>query len=187
MRLMAASLTMASKSEACAQYDKLRQIITIICDSTLSDVSSAIDDINILKKESPKGIWFLNSSLIISDRATLTISSPDVKWLKISSQTRSDGIDGLHLDNIGDISTPYRIQVFGRLNLNGVKITSWDSLSNNYTSQRSDGMVPRPYITVEDEADPSRIINSEISYLGYNGSKKQGLTFYGGDRESTNR
>jgi hypothetical protein len=75
-------LTMASKSEACAQYDKLRQIITVSCDSTLSDVSSAIDDISILKKESPKGIWFLNSSLIISDTATLTISSNDVKWLK---------------------------------------------------------------------------------------------------------
>jgi mannuronan 5-epimerase len=178
--------TMASKSEACAQYDKLREIVTVICDSTLSDVSSAIDDISILKKESPKGIWFLNSSLIISDGATLTISSNDVKWLKINSQRRSDGISGLPLekDIDDDVSTPYRIQVFGRLELNGVKVTSWDPFSNNYTSQRPDGMIARPYITVEDGANPSRITNSEIAYLGYNDSHKQGLTFYGGDRST---
>ena len=81
-------------------------------------------------------------------------------------------------------STPYLIKALGRLDLQGIKITSWNPLINNYQKQNPDGAVPRPYIIIESGADPSNISSSEIAYLGYNSSRKQGLSFYGGDRSS---
>ena len=78
-------------------------------------------------------------------------------------------------------TTPYLIKALGRLDLQGIKITSWNPLINNYQKQNPNGAVPRPYIIVERGADRSNISSSEIAYLGYNSSRKQGLSFYGGD------
>ena len=64
--------------------------------------------------------------------------------------------------------------------LDGVKITSWNPQTNNYATQRPDGTVPRPYITIEEQADPSHIVDSEIAYMGYDSPRKKGINFYGG-------
>ena len=152
------------------------------CNSTLSEVGIALSDDNILKKESIDGIWLLNSSLVVMKGATLTIDPSDVKWLKISSEGTSFGVRKLlGTDQGSNEPTPYSIRIFGRLDIHGVKVTSWDPETNNYTNQRSDGSVPRPFIAIERGSNSSHISDSEIAYLGYNSSRKQGLSFYGGD------
>lgn len=170
----------------CVHYDKQKRIITVACDSTFSEVNEAIANDSILMKQSTQGAWLLNSSLVVLKGAILTFTdddanwfTPDTNWLKISSEGTSIGMRyaGQYLNE----HTPYRIQIFGALHLDGVKITSWDPQTNDYATQRPDGTVPRPYITVEEEADPSHIANSEIAYLGYDSPRKKGLNFYGGD------
>jgi poly(beta-D-mannuronate) C5 epimerase len=165
----------------CATYDEQRRLIMIISECTLSQVNEAIADDHILRKESSDGIWFLNSSISVSKEASLTIKAPETKWLKISSGGKSNvTADHGSSSNLKE-PTPYSIQVFGKINLLGVKITSWDSRVNNYVGQKADGSIPRSYITVAGGAGTSKISNSEIAYLGFNSSRKQGLSFYGGD------
>ena len=144
-----------------------------------------VSDDNILKKESIDGIWFLNSSLVVMKNATLTINPSDAKWLKISSEGTSFGVRKLlAADQGSNEPTSYSIQVFGRLDIRGVKVTSWDPGTNNYTNQRPDGAIPRPFIAIEEGSDSSHIADSEFAYLGYNSSRKQGLSFYGGDNST---
>ena len=148
-------------------------------------MGSTVSDDNVLKKESTDGIWFLNSSLVVMKNATLTINPNDAKWLKISSEGTSFGVRKLlAADQGSNEPTSYAIQVFGSLDIRGVKVTSWDPGTNNYTKQRLDGAIPRPFIAIEDGSDSSHIADSEIAYMGYNSSRKQGLSFYGGDNST---
>lgn len=169
------------KTDTCATFNNRDRVITVSCDTTLSGIKTAIGDDQILRKENNEGVWFLNSSIVVSRGAILTIDSNDTTWLKISSDGISTGIRGIQSETQGDQTTPYLIQIFGALYLDGVNITSWDPVSNDYKRQISDGSVKRPYITFENGADPSHIINSEIAYMGYKSVRKQGLNFYGGD------
>lgn len=179
------SFLKSQPTNACAQYDKEKRIIAVTCNSTLSEVGRTVSDDSILKKESGDGIWFLNSSLVVSKGATLTINPGDAKWLKISSAGSSVGIRKLLAAEQGSNEpTPYAIRIFGSFDIHGVKVTSWDPRTNNYTNQGPEGMVPRPYIAIEEGSDSSHITDSEIAYLGYNSSRRQGLSFYGGDNST---
>jgi mannuronan 5-epimerase len=173
--------------EECIFYDKEKRITTVTCNSTLSDISQVVPGYS-LKKESPDQVWFLNSSLAVLKGATLTINPSDAKWLKISSVGKSVGIrELLNLDQGSNEPTPYGILIFGSLDMRGVKLSSWDPEINNYMIQRPNGTIPRPYITLEEGSDSSHIVDSEFAYLGYNSSRKQGLSFYGGDNSTLAR
>ncbi len=165
----------------CANYDQDRRIIIIVHECTLSEVHDIIDNDNILKKETSGDTWLLNSSILVSEGALLTIEATEAKWIKINSEGKS--IISMEPVTSGSFneSSPHFIQVFGRIDLLGVKITSWDPSRNNYTFQKPDGSVSRPYITVGSGAGPSHLENAEVAYLGFNSSRKQGLSFYGGD------
>lgn len=174
------------RSAICSHYDKQKRIITIACNSSFSKISEEIADDSVLTKEPTQSAWILNSSIVVLKGATLTFAADDgnwfttdANWLKINSEGVSVGMRdaGLYIDEL----TPYRIQIFGALHLDGVKITSWNTTKNNYATQKPDGTVPRPYISVEEGADPSHIVNSEIAYMGYDSPRKKGLNFYGGD------
>ena len=155
---------MASDPRFCVQYDRTEKIITVICKSSnLSHIDEILGNPNILKKESD-GVWLLNANLSIADGANFDINSSDTKWLKINSTTGRDA---------------YHIEAIGNLNIDSVKITSWNTTSNNYT--KSDGKVHRASIAVLPESTgKTNISNSEIGYLGYGASLRQGLSYYGG-------
>ena len=190
-------VTDAAAGAKCVKYDGTKSAITVSCNVSLVDMASIIASDNVIRKDPvEEGGWFLNSSIIILKGATLAINSHDgVKWLKINSQgkpgieSRDSGLGGdigsLSSDDLAgnekSNSVPHMIQVYGSLNLNGTKITSWDPLTKHPTGQNMNGHIPRPYIAVEEKADPSHIINSEIAYMGYNSSTKHGLNFHGGE------
>ena len=87
----------------------------------------------------------------------------------------------------------HAISVHGSLNIDSVKITSWDTATNGYIRFESDILpgreyehtgidaIPRPYIRVEDDATgTTNITNSEIAYLGYEcGGGCSGISYYG--------
>ena len=130
--------------------------------------------------------------LVIAKGATLNIDSTDTKWLKIRSSGGTTGSSASPLPN--------SIDVHGTLKIDSVKITSWNSLTNNYAITngtrhdlgvgKSDATVSggtRPFITVEKDATGTTdIINSEIAYLGYEKGSFSGVgtawsNYYGGD------
>jgi parallel beta-helix repeat protein len=179
-------------SSSCIVYNAAARVITITCSSaTLTDIYNHIRGNNILIKQSADGVWLLSADLIVSKGATLRIDSGDTKWLRISSDATGTG---------RSTTTPYSIDVHGSLKINSVKITSWNTLTNNYATTngtrhdpgvgKSESTVPgapRPFITVEKDATGTTdLTNSEIAYLGYekgnfSGSGTAGLNYYGGD------
>ena len=160
-------------STDCLSYYGMENRIIVYCDSTISEIAAAIDRENILKVSDEEGTWLLNSSLSISKAATLTINNnSDIDWLKIISNPED--------------RDPHVIEVYGKLEINGAKISSWNPDTNYYATQSYDGNVLRPYIMIREKAGALNISNSEIAYLGYNGSqynssRTQGLNMYGGD------
>jgi mannuronan 5-epimerase len=157
--------TMALDPNFCVKYDSLNREITITCESTnLSQVVDVLNDPGVLKKEDD-GVWLLNANLTINEGATFTIDSNDTKWLKIDSTTNESA---------------YQIRVIGSMKVDSVKISSWNTTSNNYTS--TDGKIARASIAIVPKGEgKTDITNSDLSYLGYHASGRQGLTYIKAD------
>lgn len=162
--------------EICIDYNQTGRIISIACKFTLvSDIYNHLKNNNILKEEEGNGIWLLNASVVIQKGSTLNITSNDTKWLKIIANEKSAN----------------SIRAIGSLNIDSVKISSWDPFRKDYkkfaidklpnnTSIKPD-IYPRPYIIVDKKSNgTTNIINSEISYLGYScgGGRCHGLSYY---------
>ena len=149
-----------SLDSGCVTYDSSTQSLTIKCGSlTLTDIDNSLQNGNILMLESEK-VWRLNADLVIENGASLSITPQETSWLKLM--------------------TPHGIIAFGNVVIDSVKITSWDSATNTYAT--TDGERPRSFITLwEGGKGQMNITNSELAYLGYHKSHKQGLAYYSGD------
>jgi len=164
--LFMAGIFTNTSSAACISYSSSSRTVTVSCTSAthLNAVYIAINNSNILKKEST-GVWLLAANLVIAKGGNLIIDSSDGTWLKI----RSDGTAAYGLKNSGTLS------------VDSVKITSWNTGTNNYALQGSSGQTLRGYILSQSGATgKTNILNSEIAYLGYSGSEHHGLDYYGG-------
>jgi parallel beta-helix repeat protein len=73
------------------------------------------------------------------------------------------------------------IIVYGKILIDGVKITSWNISSNNIITQDMNGNIRRGYIQFA-ASEGSRIINSEFGYLGNVEPGRRGFDLLG-DRE----
>jgi parallel beta-helix repeat protein len=152
-------------SGACSSYSSSSKTITVSCATLthLRDVSTQLNIPSILKQES-QGVWVLAANLVVAKGANLVIDSTDGTWLKIIS----DGTVGYGLKNSG------------KLKIDGIKITSWNTATNNYASAGTDGTIPRGYIVaLSGGTGTMDILNSEIAYLGYTGTGHHGLDYYG--------
>lgn len=164
--LFVASIFTNTSSAACISYSSSSRTVTVSCTSAthLNAVATAVNNSNVLKKEST-GVWLLAANLVVAKGGNLIIDSSDGTWLKI----RSDGTAAYGLKNSGTLS------------IDSVKITSWNTGTNNYALQGSSGQTLRGYILSQSgSTGKTNILNSEIAYLGYSGSEHHGLDYYGG-------
>lgn len=176
-------------SGECINYDDSAKTLYLNCKSfTLTDIHNFLKDQNILQKQ-PDKIWLLKANIVIEDNASLYINSTDTKWLKIESSLSSE-------------QDPYWISVYGNLYIDSIKLTSWDTIKDDYSKyvkeiRKGDNAVketpydtvPRPYLQVEGKATGStHITNSEIAYLGYDCKVGgcSGLSFYSGKNNVVN-
>jgi mannuronan 5-epimerase len=121
------------EKEKCISYNKSENLISITCDyADFADVTKQIEDPSILKSDTPtltnntantfnvdnnnEKAWLLDAGLKVAENANLDINSNDVTWLKI----------------IPNKNSPNAIEVDGSLKVNSVKITSWNSQTNDY-------------------------------------------------------
>jgi hypothetical protein len=133
-------------TQNCITYDSSARQILISCphDSTtsttttkfspvtLTDIYNQLNNPNVLNKEQHsqnpllqhKGaIWLLDASLVINKDSALTINSKDTSWLKILTDENTNPVNA--------------IIVHGSLNIDNVKLTSWNPVTNNYAQTNS--------------------------------------------------
>ena len=192
----------SSENSSCISFDSSERVISITCEtSTLTDIYNQINDTSIINKETSDGVWLLNAGIVIEHDAKLIIDEGDTKWLKMLAGETSSGDssdsgsshDDTNDDSEAGDSSVHAIRVHGSLDIDSVKITSWDPALNGYIMFKSDILpgreyehtgidaIPRPYIRVEDDTTgTTNITNSEIAYLGYEcGGGCSGISYYG--------
>jgi mannuronan 5-epimerase len=173
------SLSSLNSTSKCVNLNSEERMITINCKTTnLTQIDDQLKNPDVIHKDADidKG-WVLNAGITVAENAILCINSSDTSWLKI----------------LADEETAYPIYVSGSLEIDSVRISSWNPNTNNYTSsldshrEGEDVQIgtPRPYIIVNDDATGTTdITNSELAFLGYEsgyGGGRTGLRYEGGD------
>jgi parallel beta-helix repeat protein len=150
----------------CTEYDQTENTITVNCNSSFSDVARAVNDPKIMGSLG-NGEYMLNATLEIADDITFEMNSsnPDdnLQYLKIANENG--------------------IIVYGKILIEGIKITSWNASSNDVILQDINGTIRRGYIQFT-ASEGSQIINSEFGYLGDVEPGRRGFDLLGdGDGE----
>ena len=151
---------------SCIDYDAAENTIAIDCDASFLDVVQSINDPGILEEleeeeeeEEEGSQYLLKANLEVDDGVTFSMT-PD---------------DGLQYLKIADANG---IIVYGKIQIAGVKITSWDTETNSPIFQTITGSIPRAFINLRGSEGGS-IQDSEISHLGYSGSGRRGFDLFG--------
>ncbi|HKG71047.1 MAG TPA: hypothetical protein VKA87_04055 [Nitrososphaeraceae archaeon] len=153
----------AGEGGPCIDYDQSENTISVNCNASFLDVIQTINDPDIVENPGT-GQYLLKASLQVDDDTTFSIGPNDITWLKI---TDTNGII-----------------VYGKIQIDGVKITSWDIESNSPVPQTDTGSVPRAFINLR-ESEGGFVHDSEIAYLGYQDFGRRALTFLEMDHPMT--
>ncbi|HJU33624.1 MAG TPA: right-handed parallel beta-helix repeat-containing protein [Nitrososphaera sp.] len=134
---------------ACIEYDQTENTVNVNCNYSFSAVAQTIYNSEIIQNVG-NGEYLLNATLEVADGVTFEMNSSDVggdvlRYLKI------EGENGM--------------VIYGKILIDGVKITSWNSSSNDVIPQDMNGSTRRGYIQFA-ASEGSQILNSEFGYLG---------------------
>jgi mannuronan 5-epimerase len=150
----------------CTEYDQTENTLNVNCNSSFPDVARAINDPEIVENLG-NGEYLLNATLEIADDITF----------EMNSSNADDNIQYLKI--VGENG----IIVYGKILIDGVKITSWNASSNDVIPQDMNGTIRRGYIQFA-ASEGSQIINSEFGYLGDVEPGRRGFDLLGdGDGE----
>src|ERR671932_69680 len=76
----------ANEVTSCVSYDSATNTIFITCDAHFADVKRQLPGSSVLKSQG-SGDYVLNAKIIVNNGANFSMSSSELKWLKISGQT----------------------------------------------------------------------------------------------------
>jgi poly(beta-D-mannuronate) C5 epimerase len=150
----------------CTEYDQTENTINVNCNSSFPDVARAINDPEIVENLG-NGEYLLNATLEVADGITFEMNSSNaddnIQYLKLAGENG--------------------IIVYGKILIDGIKITSWNASSNDVIPQDINGTIRRGYIQFA-ASEGSQIINSEFAYLGDVEPGRRGFDLLGdGDGE----
>ena len=151
----------------CIEYDQTENTIYVNCNSSFSGVVQAINNSQIVENLGD-GEYLLNATLEVADGVSFEMNS--------SNAGRSGNLEYLK------IADENGIIVYGKILIDGVKITSWNSSSNEVISQDMNGSTRRGYIQFA-ASDGSLIINSEFGWLGDIEPGRRGFDLLGDGEE----
>jgi poly(beta-D-mannuronate) C5 epimerase len=140
----------------CIDYDAAENTIAVNCNASFLDVVQAINDPEILDEQEEEGQYLLNANLQVSDGVTFAMTSSE---------------DGLHYLKIAGVNG---IIVNGRIEINGIIITSWNAETDSPVSQTETGSVPRAFINLR-VSEGGYIEDSEVAHLGYDAPSRRGI------------
>jgi poly(beta-D-mannuronate) C5 epimerase len=153
--------------DACIDFDQTENTIKVNCNASFLNIVQTINDPKILENLE-NGEYLLNATLEVADDITFEMNSSgagsdNLRYLKIAGENG--------------------IIVYGKILIDGVKITSWNISSNNTIPQNMNGNISRGYIQFA-ASEGSQIINSEFGYLGDAEPGRRGFDLLGdGDGE----
>ena len=153
--------------DACIDFDQTENTIKVNCNASFLNIVQTINDPKILENLE-NGEYLLNATLEVADDITFEMNSSgagsdNLRYLKIAGENG--------------------IIVYGKILIDGVKITSWNISSNNTIPQDMNGNISRGYIQFA-ASEGSQIINSEFGYLGDVEPGRRGFDLLGdGDGE----
>ncbi|WP_433558480.1 right-handed parallel beta-helix repeat-containing protein [Pseudonocardia xinjiangensis] len=124
---------------------------------TLPVLSTAIGDPAVLREVAP-GEWLLGADLQVLTGASLRITAPDVRWLKLSSGPA------------GFVSVT---ALGGGLEITGSCVTSWDTALQHADTEHVDG---RSFLLARD-GGRMMVDLSEVRYLGYGEVESYGMSW----------
>src|ERR687893_2167657 len=152
--------------EECIEYEEEEEnTITINCNASFLNVVQTISDTEILQTTGRPGEYVLNASLEVADDATFEMTS--------SSSSSEDGLQYLKLAGENGII------VYGKILIDGVKITSWDISEDDVIPQDMNGTIRRGYVQFA-ASEGAQILNSEFGYLGDVEPGRRGFDLFGG-------
>jgi mannuronan 5-epimerase len=146
---------------SCVGYESGVNTITINCNASFQDVVQAINDPALLEQEED-GQYILKANLQVADGVTFEMNS--------------NGVDNLQYLKIAGANG---IIVYGKILIDGVKITSWDVSGDDVIQQDDNGTIRRGYIQFA-ASEGSQIMNSEFAYLGSLEPGLRGFDLFGG-------
>src|SRR5215211_6927058 len=153
-------LRFTAEGGACIDYDQSENTININCNASFLDVVQTINDPDIVENTG-NGEYLLNANLEVADGITFEMNSngdSGLQYLKIAGENG--------------------IIVYGRILIDGVRITSWDAEGDDVISQDMNGTIRRGYVQFA-ASEGSQIINSEFGYLGDIEPGRRGFDLFG--------
>jgi mannuronan 5-epimerase len=158
----------AGEEHVCIQHDQTENTININCDFSFPGIAQAINNSEIIQNLG-NGEYLLNATLVVADDVTFEMNS-----------SNAGGAHNLQYLKIADENG---IVVYGKILIDGIKITSWNTSSNDVMPQDMNGSIRRGYIQFA-AGEGSQIINSEFGYLGDVEPGRRGFDLLGdGDGE----
>jgi parallel beta-helix repeat protein len=134
--------------DVCTEYDQTENTININCNSSFLDLAQAMNYPEMVENLG-NGEYVLNATLEVADGITFEMNSSNMgdnlQYLKIADENG--------------------IIVYGKILIDGIKITSWNTSSDDVIPQDINGTIRRGYIQFA-ASEGSQIINSEFGYLG---------------------
>jgi poly(beta-D-mannuronate) C5 epimerase len=153
------SFTAEAGELSCIEYEGGENTMAVNCNASFLDVVQTIDDSEILENLG-NGEYILNANLEVADDITFEMTST------------GDGLQYLKLAGENGII------VYGKILIDGVKITSWDIFQDDVIPQDINGALRRSYVQFAG-SEGSQILNSEFGYLGYQDFGRRGFDLFG--------
>jgi mannuronan 5-epimerase len=152
---------------ACIDYDESENTISINCNASFLSVVQAINNPNILEQEIvdgelgiANGQYILDANLEVADGVTFAMTSA------------GDGLQYLKLAGENGII------VYGRILIDGIRITSWNIEDEDVIQQNDNGTIRRGFVQFA-ASEGAQILNSEFGYLGDVEPGRRGFDLFG--------
>jgi parallel beta-helix repeat protein len=125
---------------------------------TIPQVAAALASPSLLQDQGG-GAWLLRANLVISATARLDATAPSIGWLRLASEPAQ---------------APLAVVASGGwLNIQGIKVTSWQTISNTADLNYADG---RAYLLALGGGRMD-VVNAEVAYLGWSAGEPSGLSW----------
>ena len=162
------SFTAEAGELACIDYDESENTITVNCNTSFLSVVQAINNPDILEQETgvegvagiANGQYILNANLEVADGVLFAMTSA------------GDGLQYLKLAGENGII------VYGKILIDGMRITSWDIEDEDVIQQDVNGTIRRGFVQFA-ASEGAQILNSEFGYLGDVEPGRRGFDLFG--------
>lgn len=145
---------------------------------SLTDIAATTPSLppTALQHDAATGTWLLTANIIVKDGSQLDLTRNDITELRLQSNPST--APTTDVTSFVSITADY-----GTININGIRITSWDTGANGPDGSPADG---RAFIRARSSQDPTTqaplvsrmdVADADVGYLGWDASESYGLSW----------